>query len=180
MAIPSLFCCQQVTVKEPEEIYDTVLGKAPWSLLYVILLGISFFIKFQFYLRFSNKHKVLKKYLGQHIMVVFYGLMPPVPSSELERLAMFLLLRSGSSRCDSEIGWEHETQEEPSTSSWGARGQAPAAGAGRWAMTQICRDALRFELRLTIAINSYFALGWKLRINPLSALLSGPHLLYKA
>lgn len=47
-------------------------------------------------------------------------------------------------------------------------------------MIQICRDALCFELRLTIAINSYFSLGWKLRINPLSVLLSGPHLLYKA
>ena len=29
MAIPSLFCYQQVAAKEPEEIYDTVLGKAP-------------------------------------------------------------------------------------------------------------------------------------------------------
>ena len=45
---------------------------------------------------------------------------------------------------------------------------------------QTCRAVLCFELRLTIAINSHFSLEWKLRINPLSILLSEPHLLYKA
>lgn len=39
------------------------------------------------------------------------------------------------------------------------------------------RALLCFELRLTIAINSYFSLGWEVRIDPLSVLLSGPHLL---
>lgn len=47
-------------------------------------------------------------------------------------------------------------------------------------MIQICRAVLCFELRLTIAINSHFSLEWKLKINPLSTLLSEPHLLYKA
>ena len=63
LSLPTPFCCQQVAAKMPEEIYDIMLGKSPHSLLYIILLilGISFFIKFQFYLRLSKKHKVLKK-----------------------------------------------------------------------------------------------------------------------
>lgn len=39
------------------------------------------------------------------------------------------------------------------------------------------RALLCFELRLTIAITSYFSLGWEVRIDPLFVLLSGPHLL---
>lgn len=45
---------------------------------------------------------------------------------------------------------------------------------------QMHRALLCFELRLIFAINSYFSLGWEVRIDPLSVLLSGPHLLSDA
>lgn len=61
MTILYLFSYHQVAAKIPEAICDRVLGKSPCSLLYFILPGISFFIKSKFYLRLSNKLKVLKK-----------------------------------------------------------------------------------------------------------------------
>lgn len=59
-------------------------------------------------------------------------------------------------------------------------GWAFTEGAGSELMRQICRAVLCFELRLTIAINSFFSLGREVRIEPLSVTLSSPPLLYKA